>query len=189
MIDRMSYSFLGGSAGEGGYGRGHLRRIWGLGAQISGVQIHLKIQDEAVERVRVILSMEQPQQLCLIEGRTCRPPFSCFPYENLPARIHQGINVRVILEAIADNSHFSEYEALCHGAGDNVTGKMHQGIPVGVIAAHGWGLSCRSGSKSTEWIIAVRRRRSRSFSCRAPPDTWLGRNRSTWVSESTGRTW
>jgi 3-methylcrotonyl-CoA carboxylase beta subunit len=163
MIDRMSYSFLGGpplvkaatgeviSAEDLGGARVH--------TQISGGADHFcKTQDEAVERVREILSMEQPQQLCLNRGSDMPPRLSPVSlYENLPARIHQGINVRVILEAIADNSHFSEYKKLyAMGRGDNiVTGKMRiKGIPVGVIAAHGLGIIfAEAARKATEWII------------------------------------
>jgi 3-methylcrotonyl-CoA carboxylase beta subunit len=163
MIDKMSYSFLGGpplvqaatgeviSAEALGGARVH--------TQISGGADHLcASQDEAIERVRLVLSLEKPQTLHIHrypDSPPCVPPEAL--YEILPAKIHQGINVRLFLEAIADDSIFSEYKMkYAPGRGDNiVTGRMRiQGIPVGVIASNGPGIIfTEAARKATEWII------------------------------------
>ncbi|NLI83427.1 MAG: propionyl-CoA carboxylase [Deltaproteobacteria bacterium] len=163
MIDKMAYSFLGGpplvkaatgeiiSAEDLGGARVH--------TQISGGADHFcRNQDEAVARVREILSMEPPQQLFshrYPEEPPKAPPESI--YELLPAKIHQGINSREFLKAIADDSFFSEYKKhYAPGRGDNIiTGKIRiKGIPVGVVAANGVGIIfVEAARKATEWIV------------------------------------
>jgi 3-methylcrotonyl-CoA carboxylase beta subunit len=163
MIDKMSYSFLGGpplvkaatgeiiSAEDLGGARVH--------TQISGGADHLcPHQDEAIEKVREILSMEPPQKLN-IQRYTAAPPRVPVEtiYEILPANVHQGIEVRAFLEAIADDSYFAEYKKpYAPGIGDNiVTGKLRlKGIPVGVVASNGIGIIfTQAAQKATEWIV------------------------------------
>jgi len=71
--------------------------------------------------------------------------------------VHQGIDGRKILEAIADDSYFIEYKQnYAPGRGDNIiTGKIRiKGIPVGVIASNVVGIIFfEAARKATEWII------------------------------------
>jgi len=163
MIDKMAYSFLGGpplvkaatgeiiSAEDLGGARVH--------TQISGGADHFcRSQDEAVGRVREILSMEAPRQLFFHRYPELAPkadPKSI--YEILPAKVHQGINAREFLKAIADDSFFLEYKKqYAPGRGDNIiTGKMRlKGIPVGVVSSNGVGIIfVEAARKATEWIV------------------------------------
>ena len=163
MIDKMSYSFLGGpplvkaatgeiiSAEDLGGARVH--------TQISGGADHLcQHQDEAIEIVREILSMEAPQKLHIQRYAEMPPrvPVETI-YKMLPAYVHQGIDVRPFLGAIADDSYFAEYKKpYAPGIGDNiVAGKLRlKGIPVGVIASNGIGIIfTQAAQKATEWIV------------------------------------
>ena len=163
MIDKMSYSFLGGpplvkaatgeviSAEDLGGARVHTER--------SGGADHLcRNQEEAIESVREILSLEPPQKLYSHRYQELPPrvPVAAI-YEMLAANVHHGIDVRAFLAAIADDSHFAEYKkSYAPGLGDNiVTGKMRlKGIPVGVIASNGIGIIfTQAAQKATEWIV------------------------------------
>jgi len=163
MIDKLAYSFLGGpplvkmatgeviSAEDLGGAKVH--------TQISGGADHFcDNQDEAIACVREILSLEPPQKLHLHRYAETPPrvPEGSI-YEILPASIHQGINVRAFLKAIADDSVFSEYKKnYAPGRGDNiVTGKMRiKGLTVGVVAANGIGIIFfEAACKATEWIV------------------------------------
>jgi 3-methylcrotonyl-CoA carboxylase beta subunit len=163
MIDKMSYSFLGGpplvkaatgeiiSAEDLGGARVH--------TQISGGADHLcQNQDEAIAKVREILSLEPPQNLHLHRYAEVPPrvPVETI-YELLPVNVHQGIDVRAFLGAIADDSYFAEYKKpYAPGIGDNlVTGKLRlKGLPVGVIASNGIGIIfTQAAQKATEWIV------------------------------------
>ncbi|MHC1728931.1 MAG: carboxyl transferase domain-containing protein [Syntrophobacteraceae bacterium] len=163
MIDKMSYSFLGGpplvkaatgeviSAEELGGAKVH--------THISGGADHFcQNQEEAVLKVREILSMEPPQVLHSARSLEKPPtiPFESI-YEQLPANVYRGIEIRPFLEAICDESRFIEYKkAYAVGRGDNiVAGKMRiKGIPVGVIASNMMGIIfTESARKATEWII------------------------------------
>jgi 3-methylcrotonyl-CoA carboxylase beta subunit len=163
MIDKMSYSFLGGpplvkmatgeviSAEDLGGARVH--------TQISGGADHFcKNQDEAIERVRDILSLEPPQKIHLhrYEERPPQVPEDAV-YDLLPSVIHQGIDTRAVLAAFADDSHFIEYKKhYAPGRGDNIlTGKIRiKGLPVGVIAANKIGIIFEEAArKAAEWIV------------------------------------
>jgi 3-methylcrotonyl-CoA carboxylase beta subunit len=163
MIDKLAYSFLGGpplvkmatgeviSAEDLGGAKVH--------TQISGGADHFcDNQDEAIACVREILSLEPPQKLHLHRYAETSPlvPGESI-YENLPASVHQGINVRTFLKAIADDSAFSEYkENYAPGRGDNiVTGKMRiKGLTVGVVASNVVGIIFfEAARKATEWIV------------------------------------
>ncbi|MCU0572905.1 MAG: hypothetical protein MUC41_07925 [Syntrophobacteraceae bacterium] len=163
MIDKMSYSFLGGpplvkaatgeviSAEDLGGARVH--------TQISGGADHFcRNQDEAVAKVREILSLEAPQKMHIHRYAEVPPrvPVESI-YELLPAKIHQGMNVRSFLEAISDDSHFIEYKSqYAPGRGDNiVAGKLRiKGIPVGIIASNALGIIfAEAARKATEWIV------------------------------------
>jgi 3-methylcrotonyl-CoA carboxylase beta subunit len=163
MIDQKAYSFLGGpplvkmatgeviSAEDLGGARVH--------TQISGGADHFcTSQEEAIARVREILCLEKPQQV-RIQRFEERPPTvpSDHIYDLLPAAIHQGIDVRAVLQCIADDSMFSEYKRdYAPGRGDNiVAGKIRiKGLPMGVIASNGVGIIfVEAARKATEWIV------------------------------------
>ena len=132
MIDKMSYSFLGGpplvkmatgeviSAEDLGGARVH--------TQVSGGADHFCAnQDEAVSRVREILALDAPQKFHshrYAEKPPASPPETI--YDLMPSMVHQGINGRGIITAIADDSHFIEYKKnYAPGRGDNIlTGKI-----------------------------------------------------------------
>jgi len=163
MIDKMSFSFLGGpplvkaatgeviSAEDLGGAKVH--------THVSGGADHFcPDQDHAVLKIREILSMEPPQVLYAARSPEMPPkePAESI-YELFPENVYRGIPIRPFLEAICDGSHFIEYKSsYAIGRGDNiVTGKMRiKGIPVGVIAANGMGIIfTESAKKATEWII------------------------------------
>lgn len=163
MIDKLAYSFLGGpplvkmatgetiSAEDLGGAKIH--------TQISGGADHFcSNQEEAIARVREILMLEPPQKLQLHRYAETPPKVpETSMYEILPASVYQGINVRAFLEAIADDSVFSEYKKdYAPGRGDNiVTGKMRiKGLPIGVLASNGVGIIFfEAARKATEWIV------------------------------------
>ncbi|MEM5787739.1 MAG: carboxyl transferase domain-containing protein, partial [Syntrophobacteraceae bacterium] len=163
MIDKMSYSFLGGpplvkaatgeviSAEDLGGARVHTR--------VSGGADHFcRNQDEAVEKLREVLSMERPRQPNVDRApeKPPRVPVESI-YESLPANVYRGTDIRPFLEAICDDSHFMEYkETYAPGRGNNIiAGKMRiKGITVGVIAANMMGIIfTEAAKKATEWII------------------------------------
>ncbi len=184
MIDKMSYSFLGGpplvkaatgeviSAEDLGGARVH--------TQISGGADHFcKNQDEAIERVREVLSLERPQKLHIHRYAEVEPrvPVESI-YEMLPAKIHQGMNVRDFLGAIADDSHFIEYKRMyAPGRGDNiVAGKLRiKGIPVGIIASNGLGIIfAEAARKATEWIIRCSQEKTPLLFVQSSPGYMVG---------------
>lgn len=163
MIDKLSYSFLGGpplvkmatgeiiSAEDLGGARVH--------TQISGGADHFCAnQVEAVTRVREILALDRPQTLHThryAEVPPAVPPETL--YDLMPSAIHQGIDGRAILEAIADDSYFIEYKRdYAPGRGDNILcGKIRiQGIPVGVVCSNAVGIIfAEAARKAAEWIV------------------------------------
>jgi len=164
MIDRQAYSFLGGpplvkmatgeviSAEDLGGARVH--------TQISGGADHFcTSQAEAIAIVRELLCLEPPQKLHLHRYAE-RPPLTPVEelYELMPAHVHQGLDTRAFLRAIADDSMFTETKRdyAAGGRGDNiVTGKLRlKGLPVGVIASNGVGIIfVEAARKATEWIV------------------------------------
>jgi 3-methylcrotonyl-CoA carboxylase beta subunit len=163
MIDKLAYSFLGGPPLVK-MATGEVISAEDLG----GAKVHTQIsggadyfcgdQDEAIAQVREILMLEPPQKVCshrYAESPPRVPEGSA--YDILPAHVHQGINVRAVLEAISDDSHFAEYKKdYAPGRGDNiVTGKIRlKGITVGVVAANGVGIIFfEAACKATEWIV------------------------------------
>lgn len=163
MIDKLAYSFLGGpplvkmatgeiiSAEDLGGAKIH--------TQVSGGADHFcSTQEEGIQMVRDILSFEPPQTIHIHRYAEVPSKISSRAiYEILPSAVHKGINARGFLEAIADNSYFSEYKKYyACGRGDNIiAGKIRiKGIPVGVIAANAVGIIFIEGArKATEWII------------------------------------
>ena len=90
--------------------------------------------------------------------RKRRPPLPWKPFMNLmPSQIHQGIDGRSIIKAIADDSYFIEYKkSYAPGHGDNIlTGKIRiKGIPVGVIASNSVGIIfAEAARKAAEWVV------------------------------------
>ena len=163
MIDKLAYSFLGGpplvkmATGEvisaedlGGAG---------VHTRISGGADHsCADQDEAIAKVKEILMLEPPQKLHLHRYAEVPPRVSIEAlYENMLASVHQGIDVRAFLEAIADDSVFSEYKKnYAPDRGSNiVTGKLRiKGLIIGTVAANGVGIIfAEAARKATEWIV------------------------------------
>ena len=163
MIDKMSYSFLGGPPLVKA-ATGEVISAEDLG----GARVHTQVSG----RCRSLLP--QPGRshgkgarnpLHGASPEAAHPPLRGSPprepvetlYETLPAKMHQGMNSRAFLKAIADDSFFSEYKKnYAPGRGDNiVTGKIRiKGIPVGVIASNGLGIIfAEAARKATEWII------------------------------------
>jgi 3-methylcrotonyl-CoA carboxylase beta subunit len=162
MIDRMSYSFLGGpplvkmatgeviSAEDLGGARVH--------THVSGGADHFcQNQEEAVQRVREILSLEPPQKIHTHRYAESAPSSGQDLYDLLPSGTHQGIDGRRILESMADDSYFYEYKKdYAPGRGDNIlAGKIRiKGIPVGVIASNAVGIIfAEAARKAAEWIV------------------------------------
>jgi len=163
MIDKLAYSFLGGPPLVK-MATGEIISAEDLGGatihtQISGGADHFcSNQEEALARVREILMLEPPQKLQFHRYAETPPKVpETSVYEILPASAYQGINVRAFLEAIADDSVFSEYKKdYAPGRGDNiVTGKMRiKGLPIGVLASNGVGIIFfEAARKATEWIV------------------------------------
>jgi len=163
MIDKMSYSFLGGpplvkmatgeeiSAEDLGGAKVH--------THVSGGADHFcKSQDEAIDRVRDILSLEPLQKIHLhrYEERPSIHPRERL-YDILPTTGSQTIDAHAIIETLADDGAFSEYKKhYAPGRGDNiVAGKIRlKGFPVGIIASHKIGVIFEeSARKATEWIV------------------------------------
>jgi len=163
MIDRMSYSFLGGpplvkaalgeevTAEDLGGGRVH--------TQISGGADHLCAnQDEAIERVRAILAHEPQQQVHAARRAEVAPYYPTDGlYDILPDNIYKAIDVRSVIAHIADGYPFREYKKdYMPGQGDNIVcGKIFlKGIPVGVVASNSTGIIFHPAArKATEFII------------------------------------
>ncbi len=163
MIDKMSYSFLGGpplvkmatsediSAEDLGGARTHTK--------VSGGADHLcENQKDAIEKVREILCLEPPQKLHIHRFEKVSPRISSDTiYDNLPEAVNHGIKARTFLEAIADDSAFYEFKKnYATGRGDNIiTGKIRlNGIPVGVVASNAVGIIFyEAARKATEWIV------------------------------------
>ena len=163
MIDKMSYSFLGGppmvksaigetvSMEDLGGARVH--------THISGGADHfVRSQDDGIEKLRELLAFDPKQTLCCERRKPVDPKVPAdHLYSVLPKETARGINVREVLACIADDSYFSEYKRQYNiGRGDNVVcGKIHlKGIPVGVIASNNNGvIFVDSARKAIEWVI------------------------------------
>jgi 3-methylcrotonyl-CoA carboxylase beta subunit len=135
---------------------------------LGGAKVHTHIsggadhfcadQDGAIDKVREILSLEPPQKIHLHRYAQTSPETTVDTlYEMMPAAVHQGIDTRKFLGAIADDSYFIEYKgSYAPGRGDNIiTGKIRiKGIPVGVVASNGVGIIFfEAARKATEWIV------------------------------------
>jgi len=163
MIDRMSYSFLGGpplvkmatgeviSAEDLGGAKVH--------THVSGGADHFcPDQQTAVAKVREILALETPQKVHNHRYAETPPATSAETlYDLLPTRVNQGIDGRKILHALSDDSSFHEYKSqYAPGQGDNIiAGKIRiKGIPVGVIASNAVGIIfAEAAQKAAEWIV------------------------------------
>lgn len=162
MIDNMSYSFLGGPPLVK-MATGEVISAEDLGGAathtgISGGADHFcQDQEEAVEKVREILSLEKPQKIQSQQYLESPPPAPERLYEILPAAVHQSMDTHTVLETISDDGMFNEYKAnYALGRGDNIlTGKIRlKGIPVGVVASNNVGIIfAEAARKATEWII------------------------------------
>lgn len=163
MIDKMSYSFLGGPPLVK-MATGETTTAEDLGGakvhtQISGGADHLcSDQTDAVKRVREILSSEPPQKIHLhrFERKPTKVNVKSI-YEMMPASTSQGIKVRNFIDAIADNKRFIEFKKdYAPGRGDNiVTGKIRiNGLPIGIVASNKTGIIFfEAARKATEWVI------------------------------------
>lgn len=184
MIDKMAYSFLGGpplvkmalgeeiSAEDLGGAKVH--------TQISGGADHLCVdQNEAVEKIREILSMEPPQTIFThrYEEIPPRTPTTAL-YENMPVEPHQSIDARKLIAGISDDSIFHEFKRdYATGQGDNLlTGKIRlKGLPVGLVAAHGVGIIfVEAARKATEWIVRCCRDKTPLLFIQSSPGFMVG---------------
>jgi len=163
MIDKMSYSFLGGPPLVK-MATGETITAEALGGakthtHISGGADHFCAdQADAILKVREVLSLDAPQKLNIHRYNSVAPKLSATSiYENLPAAIHQSIDVRTFISAVADEGEFIEYKKdYAVGRGNNiVAGKMRiNGLPVGVISSNAVGIIFfEAARKATEWII------------------------------------
>jgi len=163
MIDRQSFSFLGGpplvkmatgeeiSAEDLGGAKVH--------TQTSGGADHLCTdQAQAIAKVRELLSLTKPQALHL-HRYADRPPKTdpSAVYEVLPQSPHQGLNGLAFLKSIADDSEFIEAKKnFAPGRGTNIlTGRIRiKGLPAGVICSNGAGIIFHEAAKKVaEWVV------------------------------------
>lgn len=163
MIDKMSYSFLGGpplvkmatgeviSAEDLGGAKVH--------THVSGGADHFCAnQEDAITRVRELLCLEPPQKMHshrYAETLPVHPPETT--YDIMPETIHSGIDCHKFLESISDDSYFIEYKKdYAPGRGDNIIcGKIRiKGIPIAVVASNKVGIIfAEAARKATEWIV------------------------------------
>jgi 3-methylcrotonyl-CoA carboxylase beta subunit len=163
MIDKQAYSFLGGPP--------LVKMATGediTAEELGGADVHTRIsggadtlcatQEEGIEKVRELLSLEPPQQLHLhrYPEKPPRVPMESL-YEAMPSLVSRSIEARSFLKGIADDSEFVEYKKrYMPGRGDNIiTGKIRiKGLPVGVVAANKVGIIfVESARKAAEWIV------------------------------------
>ena len=163
MIDRQSFSFLGGpplvkmatgediSAEDLGGAKVH--------TGVSGGADHLCAdQTEAIGRVRELLSLTAPQTTHLHRYQEQEPsiPLDSL-YDTLPVSPHQGMNGYEVIQAIADGSYFIEAKKnFAPGRASNIlTGKIRiKGLPVGVICSNNAGIIFHEAAKKvTEWVV------------------------------------
>jgi 3-methylcrotonyl-CoA carboxylase beta subunit len=163
MIDRQSFSFLGGpplvkmatgeeiSAEDLGGAKVH--------TQTSGGADHLCTdQAQAIARVRELLSLTRPQTLHLHRYEPREPETGpSAVYDVLPASPHQGLKGLAFIKAIADGSEFIEAKKnFAPGRGTNIlTGKIRiKGLPIGVICSNGAGIIFHEAAKKVaEWVV------------------------------------
>lgn len=163
MIDRMSYSFLGGppmvkaAIGE----EITMEELGGASVHtsISGGADHIvATQDEGINKLRELLSYDPKQKLHIKRRETKEPKVSVeHLYGVLPMDPYRGIDVREVIACIADDSEFSEYKRNYNpGRGDTIVcGRMRlKGLPVGVVASNGIGvIFVDAARKAVEWVI------------------------------------
>jgi len=163
MIDQQSFSFLGGpplvkmatgeeiSAEDLGGAKVH--------TQTSGGADHLCTdQDQAIAKVRELLSLTRPQTLHLHRYAPREPETGpSAVYDVLPASPHQGLKGLDFIKAIADGSEFIEVKKnFAPGRGSNIlTGKIRiKGLPIGVICSNGAGIIFHEAAKKVaEWVV------------------------------------
>ena len=163
MIDQQSFSFLGGpplvkmatgeeiSAEDLGGAKVH--------TQTSGGADHLCTdQDQAIAKVRELLSLTRPQTLHLHRYNPREPETGpSAVYDVLPASPHQGLKGLDFIKAIADGSEFIEVKKnFAPGRGSNIlTGKIRiKGLPIGVICSNGAGIIFHEAAKKVaEWVV------------------------------------
>ncbi len=163
MIDKMSYSFLGGppmvksaigeevSMEDLGGARVH--------TTISGGADHfVRSQDEGIEKLRELLANDAPQKIYIDRRESEEPKVPIEDlYKILPKDPYKGLNTRDVIACIADGSKFTEYKKNYNpGRGDGlICGKIRlKGIPVGIIAGNGIGvIFVESARKAIEWVL------------------------------------
>ena len=163
MIDKMSYSFLGGppmvksAIGE----EVSMEDLGGAKVHTTisgGADYFVRSQDEGIDKLRELLSHDPPQQIYINRSISEEP---AVPIENLykilPRDPYKGINAREVIACIADGSKFTEYKKNYNpGRGDGIIcGKIKlKGLPVGVIAGNGIGvIFVDSARKTIEWVL------------------------------------
>ena len=163
MIDKMSYSFLGGpplvkmATGEeiSAEALGGAKTHTGISG---GADYFCENQTGAISKVREILSFEEPQYFYCDRAPVKQPKKSYKEiYKVLPLSTARGFNMRIVIDAIADDSEFVEYKKnYAVGKGDNIiTGKLRiNGLSIGVIASNNLGIIFyEAARKATEWIV------------------------------------
>ena len=96
----------------------------------------------------------------------------------MPHQIHQGIDGRKIIQAIADDSYFIEYKkSYAPGRGDNIlTGKIRiKGIPVGVVASNSVGIIfAEAARKAAEWVVRCSQEKTPLLFVQSAPGYMVG---------------
>ncbi len=163
MIDKLSYSFLGGPPMvKAAIGEEVTMEALG-GARVhtgisGGADHFVRSQDEGIEKLRELLSHD-PMQKLYIDRRPEEPPrvASDHLYKVLPTDPYRGIKVREVIAAIADDSHFTEYKQnYSPGRGDTIVcGKIRlKGLPIGIVASNSIGvIFVEAARKAAEWVI------------------------------------
>ncbi|MCF8085664.1 MAG: hypothetical protein K9J48_02105 [Desulfohalobiaceae bacterium] len=162
MVDKLAYSFLGGPP--------LVKMATGediTAEELGGADVHTRIsggadsfaatQEDGIDKIREILSLEPPQTLQIRRYPEKPPQVPAESiYDNLPA-VNHGLDARAFLRTIGDESEFIEYKRrYAPGKGDNiVTGRIRlKGIPVGVVASNKVGIIfTEAAEKATEWIV------------------------------------
>ncbi|WP_299980421.1 acyl-CoA carboxylase subunit beta [Desulfobacula sp.] len=163
MIDKQSFSFLGGpplvkmatgeeiSAENLGGAKVH--------TEISGGADHIcQDQDQAIARLRQLLSLTKPQKTHVHTYESREPELAPESiYDVMPISPHKGINGKKIIAAIADESEFIEHKKnFAPGRGTNIlTGKIRiKGLPIGVVCSNAAGIIFHEAAKKvTEWVV------------------------------------
>ena len=164
MIENMSYAFLAGppmvrsaigenvSAEDLGGAYVHTQKS-------GGCDHFVRSQEEGIAKLREIIAFDPPQKHHAHRFDQWEEPL--YGAEELMARMpadpYKPIDVKEIIQCIADGGYFQEYKAnYAPGRGDNIIcGKMWlKGMPIGIIASNRNGvIFLEAARKATEWVV------------------------------------